>query len=154
PTLILLRERDEAKRRGPRQFILGRVAAAYQAFVSKVPDIEKENIVAQELVNNAIATLSEDELHDEFHRFVRYVKRHADLDADRSRVYVPLKEEIPEGPNWLAVENVMLGFFAAVSDFGRNPERSTRVDKAIDELARDLQAASPGTDLLGLKDYR
>jgi hypothetical protein len=154
PSLVLLRERDEANRRGARQFILGRVAAAYQAFVTRGPDIEKENVVAQELVTNAIATLSEDELHEEFHRFLKYLKRYSDLDAEFYRVYAPLKEEIPEGPNWLAVENVMLGFFAAVSDFSRSPDRAGRVDTAIEKLAKDLRAASPGTDLMGLKDYR
>lgn len=154
PTLVLHRERDEGKRRGARQFILGRVAAAYQAFVSKSPDIEKENIVAQELVTSAIASLSEDELHEAFNRFIKYLKKYSDLDADFYRVYAPLKEDIPEGPNWLAVENVLLGFFAAVTDFGRTPDRAARVDTAIEKLAKDLQAAAPGTDLLGLKDYR
>jgi hypothetical protein len=48
--LTIYVEKDEARRRKSRVYSLDRLAASYQAYVTKSPEINRENVVAQQLV--------------------------------------------------------------------------------------------------------
>jgi hypothetical protein len=150
PGIELYRERDETRRRGPRKFALDRVVSAYHAFFSKNPDVEKDNLVAQALIEENIFSLSDDALHKEFKHFLHYLNWYASLDDEVCRVYPTRDENLPTGANWFGSENVMTAFFAAAADFGKTEERENRIRDALTALLNSLKPAQPGDDVLGI----
>jgi hypothetical protein len=50
PGLEIYRERDQTRRRRSRKFALDRLASAYQSYITRSPEVSRENIVAQQIV--------------------------------------------------------------------------------------------------------
>lgn len=150
PGLELLRERDAARRTRSRKFPLDRVVAAYQSFLTGSPEIQKENVVAQQLLEQDILSDTEDNLSAKFDRFKEVLTKYAQIDDAICRVYDGTNKDLPTGTNWFGSENVMNSFFAAVADFGSSEDRLKRIDVAIGQLIATLNASQPGSDLMGL----
>jgi len=55
--------------------------------------------------------------------------------------------------SWLATENVIMAFFAAVAQFSSSETKSIRVDDAIESLLKSLKVAVEGDDVLGLETF-
>lgn len=153
PGLELYLDKDDARRTRARQFAMDRVATAYEAFISRIPDVDKENVVAKRLMNEQISTLSEDALDDDFKAFLHYLDWYAKLDDEIFRVYSNKGENFPAGPRWFGSENVLAAFFAAAADVGRDSDRQERVEKAITALFNNLLNATFPVDVLGLTDF-
>jgi hypothetical protein len=152
PFLELLTERDAGRRTRSRRYGLEKVVAAYQAFLLKSPEINKENVVAQRLIEEDVLSGNEQVLNNLFTQFTDYLLRYAELDDEVCRVYDGTHEpKIQTGAAWFGNENVMQGFFAAVADFASKPDRVARVEVAIGVLKANLGHANPGDDPLGFE---
>lgn len=154
PGLEIFVERDSTRRTRARKYPLDRVVTAYQSFLTKSPEVSRENIVAQSIVDESILESSEQELGEQFEAFTRYLARYAELDDHVCRIYAGGTATSPEsGVAWFGSENVMNSFFAAVADFGSTPDRIGRIDRAIDALYSALSSSDVGDDPLGLNTY-
>ena len=154
PGLEIYRETDATRRRGAKKLALDRVVSAYYAYSTRNPNVEKENIIARNLLEDGVTSLSQEVLYEGFEDFMGYLKLYVQLDDEICRLY-PLQDgSIPSGAGWFGSENVICGFFAAVSDFGTSPDRNSRISSAIEALVDGLRRASPGEDVVGLDVFR
>lgn len=156
PDLSIYTEKDQTRRRRPRKYALDRLASAYQSFLTRSPEVSKENIVAQQLVESEALDASEQQLTSQFNDFIRLLQRYSKLDDEICRLYDEQNEdqEIPTGANWFGSANVMQSFFAAYSQFVTSNKHSERAVAALDKLNADLETSGIGTDPLGLKALR
>ena len=174
PPLELYTERENKKRNKARKFSLGVVSSAYQAFLTRSAELHKDNVIANQLMEASALDASEEQLSQQFDDFSRYLGLYADLDDEITRIYkssrvaledVPTEEETAEGSrkprpiasgayaNWLATENVMLGFFAAVSLFSASQSKANRIDAALRALIDKARSSEEGDDPLGLSVF-
>lgn len=153
PSLEIYRERDQTRRRRSKKFALDRLASAYQSYITRSPEVSRENVVAQQIIEADAMDASEEELTTEFNSFLRLLARYCDLDDHVCRIYVQQDDEgdIPTGANWFGSENVLQSFFAANSQYAVSELQKTRSDKALDHLLSTLAASSQGDDPLGLR---
>jgi len=154
--LELYTENEETRRRRARKYALDRVATAYQSYLTRTPEITRENIVAQQLRAEEVLESSEDTLGEQFEQFVKYLSVYAQLDDEICRVYSVENpgRMLPTGMNWFGSENVMNSFFAAISDFGTSVDRNVRISNAIERLRFELTQVQPGEDPLGIEDLQ
>jgi hypothetical protein len=152
-SLEIYRERDQTRRRRSRKFALDRLASAYQSYITRSPEVSRENVVAQQIIEADAMDASEEELTTEFNSFLRLLARYCDLDDHVCRIYVQQDDEgdMPTGANWFGSENVLQSFFAANSQYAVSELQKTRSDKALDHLLSTLAASSQGDDPLGLR---
>jgi hypothetical protein len=151
PQLTLLTEREGTRRVRSRKYGLDKVATAYQAFLLKGPEVQKENVVAQRIVEEDVLGADEDSLNRTFTEFKKTLNDYAQLDDDVCRVYDGSEgAKGPKGTDWFGGENVMLGFFAAVADFASRPDRVDRANAALESLKSTLRTSQVGDDPLGL----
>jgi hypothetical protein len=153
PSLEIYRERDQTRRRRSRKFALDRLASAYQSYITRSPEVSRENVVAQQIIEADAMDASEEELTTEFNSFLRLLARYCDLDDHVCRIYVQQDDEgdMPTGANWFGSENVLQSFFAANSQYAVSELQKRRSDKALDHLLSTLAASSQGDDPLGLR---
>jgi len=150
--ISIMTERDLTRRTGPRKYSLDRVASAYHCFMTKSPEVNKENVVAKTLVEGDVLDSSEDELATVYEDFKSYFDFYAKLDDEVCRVYKGNAEkQIPTGATWFGSENVMNSFFASIAIFGRDEDRQKRIINALTRLYVTLENASEGDDVLGLE---
>lgn len=152
--LELFVERMGGRRNRPRKYALDKVVTAYQSYLSKSPEVKRENIVAQQLQEEEILASNEDELSEKLESFKKYLKMYAIIDDQICRVYSNAiddgERQIPSGIEWFGSENIMNSFFAAVAKI----EKHERTEKAINELIKSLEKSKPGEDPLGLEIHR
>lgn len=171
PGVEIYLERDNTRRSRAKKFAFHVVVSAYQAMITASPELQKDNIVANELMENSALEMGETTLSEQFDTFVETLKKYVLFDEEAYRVYsgvadpiavdaqvsvAPAKAEAV-GPaslaNWFATDNVMISFFAALAQFGTGEQRRKRVGAALERLATTLTAASDGTDPLGLVTF-
>ncbi len=149
--LELFQERDQARRSRAKKFALDRIVAAYQSFLTKSPEVQKENVVAQHLLEDDVLSDSEENLIEKYDQFKYYLACYSALDEEVCRIYDGDRDKgLPSGFQWFGSENVINAFFAAVADFGSIPERIERINNAIQKLGQVLKSAAIGSDPLGL----
>ncbi|AFY28443.1 hypothetical protein [Cyanobium gracile] len=150
--LEIYRERDQTRRRSPRKFALDRLAAAYQSYITRSPEVSRENIVAQQIVEANAMDASEEELTSEFNSFVQLLKRYCRLDDEVCRVYPERDDssEMPTGANWFGSDNVLQAFFSAYSQYVSGEIQKQRAEAALDKILQCLRRSSPEDDPLGL----
>ena len=150
--LELLTERDAGRRTRSRRYGLDKVVGAYQSFLLKSPEIQKENVVAQRLVEEDVLSGDEQSLNVLFNSFTQYLSHYAELDDQICRVYDGTHQpKVQKGTEWFGNENVMQAFFAAVADFTARLDRVPRVLQALATLKHLLRDANPGDDPLGFE---
>ncbi|WP_434167742.1 hypothetical protein [Peribacillus frigoritolerans] len=141
-------ERDEGRRDRPRKYSLDRLVTAYQSFMTKSPEVKRDNIVAAKMVEDEILDSDEESLDDNFKAFKRYLEVYADLDTEMNKIYKNGKA------NWFADENVMNSFFAALSDFGSiSDSRRKRIDTALNNLLNVIKNSESEEDPLALEKF-
>ncbi|MGL5256125.1 MAG: hypothetical protein ACRC76_03720 [Proteocatella sp.] len=153
PNLKIYAEREGTRRSRAGKYPLDRMATAYQSFLSKSPEIERENIIARQLVEDSVFDFDEDKLGRQFEEFTLYLKLLTDIDNEAYKIYTELYHSCNdnvEWPNWIAQENVINSFFAAIGDFGSNNNRVERIHKALGSLLRGMQE-NREDDPFGLK---
>ncbi|WNN76253.1 hypothetical protein RKS58_23660 [Lysinibacillus capsici] len=141
-------ERDTARRDKAKKFSLDRIVTAYQSFVTKSPEVKRDNIVASKMIEDDIMGNDEEELDSIFNEFKQYLIYYTLLDEAVSSVYKNGKA------NWLADENVMNSFFAAIADFSSiNPQRKQRTEIAIQSLITLINKSPEGSDPLAIEKF-
>lgn len=148
--LQIYTERDASRRNVAKKYPLDRIVTAYTSFLTKSAETKRENIIAQQLIESEIMDSSEEELNRTYNAFERYLAVYSHLDTEVYRVY----NEANGNKNWLATENVMNSFFAALSDFGSTPSRVDRINAALDNLLRTLRGSGADSDPLGLDRFK
>ncbi|MET3931854.1 hypothetical protein ABIE51_003741 [Lysobacter sp. OAE881] len=154
PGLGIYLEKDNTRRRKSRLYALDRLASSYQAYVTKSPEINRENIVAQQLVEAEVLDSSETELTDQFNGFVSLLETYAKIDDEVCRIYdeKDALTGVPTGASWLGSDNVMLSFFAAYSQFALGSEgHAERAAQALDALIQLLVSSDGASDPMGLQ---
>lgn len=152
PNLEIYSERDQTRRRRPRKFALDRLALAYKCYLTQTPEIQRENVVAQQLLEADILDSNESEIYRKFEMFLSYLTIYANIDDHICRVYETENNElgIPTGANWFGSENVINSFFAAISQYASNSDREIRLNSALNTLLKNVSAAEVNTDPLDL----
>jgi len=150
--LELYVERDETRRRTPRKYALDKVAVAFQAFLTQTPEIRRDNVVAQELIESDVLEASEEDFTESFDSFIRYLERYASLDDQMCRLYNSDREDrvFPSVVQLFGGDNIMSSFFAAVAQFRKNEDVAPRIERALDKLQRELEEAGNEQDPFAL----
>lgn len=173
----LMKESEQKRRTQPNRYPLSSIAASYHAFVSASHEADKENLVAQKLIDDDAFDSSERELTEKFTQYLEYLNKFYVLDqlcwakytnfdylglkkiAEENEELVPedrdkiisAYEVIRDSHVWLGNENVMLSFFSAVAQ-RININHKDRVDAAIEKLIEE--ASDPANiDPLGMVNY-
>lgn len=145
PGLEVFAERDEARRTRPKKYSLDRLSLAYYAYLTKSPEIDKDNLIAQQLQEDEILAEGEEKFGEKFDRFISLLKIFSLLDEKICEIYPDA------GLAWIGSENVMLTFFAAAANFETRPEGRQRIDDALAQLLLEFV---PGSDPMALEQYR
>lgn len=148
PAIEIITERDEQRRTRAEKYPLERLAISYYAFLTKSTEIDKENIIAQRLIEENILEGGEESLGEQFNKFTDYLKIFAALDREIFRAY-----DTSVG-TWFGSENVMIAFFSAISDFSINHAREERIITALEKLKSDLESSDEHSDILGYQNYQ
>lgn len=143
--LDLVTEKETFRRTRARRYGLDRAVSAYNAFLLKGTEIQKENVVAQRIVDEDMLSGDEDSLNTSLNEFKRYLKDYCELDDQVCRVYDGTLPEIPTGADWFGRENVMIAFFAAIADFASKPDRIERTAQALTSLKNTLTGTPAGS---------
>jgi hypothetical protein len=150
PDIEIFKEKESARRKKPRKYPLDRIATAYQSFITESPETQRQNVIAQKLVEEKVLNSTEEELGNQFDAFTNYLRIYADLDVEVSRIYIGnADKEIPNGLKWFGEESVINSFFAALALVSSN--NSARVQKALDTLLKLLKDHQEGDDPLALE---
>lgn len=168
PGLDIYTERENTRRTRAKKFALSAIVSAYQAFITGSAELQKGNVIAKELLDSNALDATEEEITGQFEDFTRWLTIYAGLDECVTRVYksaaVPLEQVPVEDPeptkspsihsgayaNWLSAENVIMAFFAAISQYGNSDPKKERVGEALKVLLAALNGAGEGDDPLGL----
>lgn len=138
-------ERDNRRRNYAKKYALDRLVTAYESFLTKTPEINRENIIAQQMLESDILDSNEEQLGNSFNQFQEYLRTYTEIDAVAYEIYDN------SWANWLAQENVMNSMFAAFSDFGTSDTRIQRIKTTLSALLRKLEEAEKGDDPFGLE---
>lgn len=146
--LEVFSERDDARRTRPGKYSLERLSLSYYSYITKSPEIDKENIVAQQLQEDEILSEGEEKFGEKFDRFAELLKLYLELDT---KVFVEYRGD---GLTWIGSENVMLSFFSAAANFDARADGSSRVNAAIELLLEVLEQPVEVQDPLALEVLR
>lgn len=138
--LELLPEVEGARRTRARRYSLDKVSSGYHAYLLKSPEVDKQNVVAQRLSEQAVLQQDVEQFGVQFGEFVEFFKLYCELDDA-----VESTQAAGNGPtatNWLGNENTLNAFFAAVADFGSTPARKERIKIALRTLIGSVTRSS------------
>jgi hypothetical protein len=148
--LILLEEKNEETRSKAKEFPFERLVTSYKSYLTKSPEVDKDNIVAERMIESDMLDSDEEFLSESFFKFTSILEKYCDLDEHIFRIYNGTDKA--KYRNWLADANVIQSFFAAAKSFSSNDKREAIVSVAIDKLFFDLRTKVKGDDALNLKD--
>lgn len=170
-------ERDVQRRTASNKYSLGNIASAYQAYMTKTTELDKANIVAQELSRENIMDSPEEELTARFNEFISLFKIVKEIDGlawsyycssfddDRYNILKGIEPDVldeddlaeyddlralKKAHSWLGNENVMLALFCAISIYKGTPKED-RVLTAFNRLKDRL--SNNDNDPLGITKY-
>lgn len=151
--LELIREKDSMNRTKAKKFAFDRVVNAYYCFLTKTPEIDRDNLVVKKMNEDDILSSTETELNDNYQNFRHFLSLYSELDFEFFRIYQH-HETLSSFKNWLAEENTMRSFFAAVAKFNIDAKRHDRVVSAIKELLKTLKASNPNDDIFDFETFK
>lgn len=147
PGLEIFTERDESRRSRSKKYPLDRISLAYYAFITKSPEVNKDNIVAQQLQEDEVLSQGVESFGEKFERFSETFSRLANIDQLAEDKYGR------RGVSWIGSENFLLGFFAAAANADSRHNGPQLVSESLDALAVSLNDPS-NQDPLGLDTYQ
>lgn len=148
PSLEVFSERDDARRTRPGKYSLERLSLSYYSYITKSPEIDKENIIAQQLQEDEILSEGEEKFGEKFDRFAELLRSFIEIDTKVSETYPA------DGLAWIGSENVMLSFFSAAANFDARADGMERVNASLRELIKLLTAPLSDPDPLALEILR
>lgn len=146
PGLEIFTERDESRRTRAKKYSLDRISLAYYAFITNSHEVNKDNIVAQQLQEDEVLAQGVDGFGERFERFSAIFEKLAHVDQLTEAKYP--REVIA----WTGSENFLLGFFAAASNADSRINGSELIDAAMTSLAASYDDQSVN-DPLGYTVY-
>jgi len=146
-------ERDGTIRSHSKKFSFDRIVNAYYSFLTKSPEIERENLVVKKMNEDDILSSKEDELNDTYISFIKYLNFYCVIDVEFYKIY-SIHPELNTFKNWLAEENTMKSFFAAVGKYASEEKKIQRTDNALANLIEDLKLIHGQGDPLYLEEYK
>ncbi|VVM60149.1 hypothetical protein PS683_01249 [Pseudomonas fluorescens] len=145
--LELVPEVDGGRRTRARRYSLDKVSSGYHAYLLKSPEVDKQNVVAQRLSEQAVLQQDVEQFGVQFIEFVEFFRLYCELDDAVESTQVP--NGSPTATNWLGNENTLNAFFAAVADFGSTPSRKERIKTALRDLTVSIRE-SGSEETMGL----
>ncbi len=85
--LILLEEKDEAKRSKAKEFPFERLVTAYKSYLTKSPEVDKDNIVAERMIESDMLDSDEEFLSDSLSTLRDILKKYCLIDEHVFRIY-------------------------------------------------------------------
>lgn len=150
--LKLIVERDEEKRTDAGQFPFDRIVGAFYSYITKSALVKRENIVIQELNELDVLSYEEDELNMFFEEFLYFLNIYYEMDRYIYKLYSDFQKIKVRSPkNWLIEDITMSSFFAAISQFGTDEKRITRIKDTLKGFVNKLGQANFEDDVLDLK---
>lgn len=149
PNLNIYVEKDNMVRSQAMKFSFDRIVNAYYSFLTKSPEIKRDNLIVQKLNEDDILSSNESELNSNYNYFIGYLKKYCALDSNIYNIYSKSTDS-SSFKNWLADENTLKGFFAAVGRYSGDEKKIERVNKALDKL---IKISAEGTDSLHLNVF-
>ncbi|MGE6468591.1 hypothetical protein [Serratia proteamaculans] len=150
----IIKEKDSKRRTQVKKYHLSSIVASYNAFITSSHETDKENLVAQRLIDDGAFDLSEDELTSQFEDYMNYLNKFIRLDEKCWNIYTENKVDeygepidLGDSQNWLGSENAMVSIFSAIAQF-LNTDKKSRVDEAFDKLFDSIESGDE--DPLGL----
>lgn len=138
--LELVPEADGGRRTRARRYSLDKVSSGYHAYLLKSPEVDKQNVVAQRLSEQAVLQQDVEQFGVQFGEFVEFFRLYCELDDAVESTQA--SGEGPSATNWLGNENTLNAFFAAVADFGSTPARKDRIKAALRNLTTKIRSSS------------
>ncbi|WP_033577580.1 hypothetical protein [Dickeya chrysanthemi] len=154
-------ERDQQRRTQSNKYSLGVIASSYQAFLMETTEIDKDDVIARNLIQDNVMDAEESEHTRKFEDFLFYFKEIKEIDSlawsyyetkyDSSRLTHLLSlpkderddpeinkeisdlESFKSAKSWLGSENTMLGLFCSISQFIKTG-RKERVSEGLKKL--------------------
>lgn len=152
PGLIMYNERDKKTRNDAMMFPFDRIVSGYHSFLNESPEINKGKLISEKLDAGNVITDHELMILERYTEYTDYLSKYLNLDREAYRVYEKFKE-VSGAKNWLADENVVNSFFAAIGILSDEPIFKSRINNAIDKTIVDLKKAKPGDDPFSLKEF-
>lgn len=152
PGLELYSEREKKVRDSSKKFPFDRIVTGYHSFLNESPEVDKGKLIVGKLDSGNLISEQEIAILDRYGDYVEYLSSYLKLDAEAYRVYSKFKE-FSAAKNWLAEENVINSFFAAVGILYDEPILRKRTNSAIKKLVTDLKKAKIGDDPFALKEF-
>lgn len=153
----IIKEKDSKRRTQVKKYHLSSIVASYNAFITASHETDKENLVAQKLIDDGAFDSSEDELTAQFEDYMFYLNQFIKLDEKCWNIYTGNQTdengeeiELGDSQNWLGSENVMVSIFSAISQFLKT-DKKTRVDEAFSKLFETIEKGE--LDPLGLNIF-
>lgn len=152
PGLIMYNERDNKVRLNAKMFPFNRIVTGYESYLNQSPEVDKGKLISERLNTGKVITDTDLEILQGYNEYTKYLTDYLLIDDGAYKVYENFKE-FSGAKNWLADENVVNSFFAAVGVLIEEPIFKERINKAIIKMKKDLNDAKPGDDPFALKDY-
>lgn len=151
--LELYLEKDGQIRSKAKKFAFDRVVNSYYSYLTRSPEIDRDNLVVKKLNEDDILSSTEKELNENYTSFKKYLQKYCEIDSEVYRIYQG-NESLGNFKNWLSEENTMKAFFAAVSKFKIDDKREARMDDALEKLLVILREGKGNEDILGLEIFK
>ncbi|WP_339780773.1 hypothetical protein [uncultured Thalassospira sp.] len=163
----LVKEKDLRRRRRAGIFSFEVIVSGYQAFVSGSTELNKDNLISQQLQVDSSLDQDEEYINLQFDDFVEYLKFYKELDKEVFRVYPDLNQE-REGQeersttvaqHWMTNENTCISFFASIAQFAPYDGTSIseikrkRIAAGLSKLVEKLRETEVGADPLDLEAF-
>ncbi len=126
PGLEMYNEREKKVRDGAKKFPFERIVTGYHSFLNESPEIDKIKIIGEKLDTGKIITDQELVILTKYDDYTKYLTEYLKIDSEAFRIYSKFTE-FPGAKNWLADENVVNSFFAAVGLLYDIPEFKKRM---------------------------
>ncbi|MFK7699341.1 hypothetical protein [Pseudomonas caspiana] len=155
PGIEIISEKDAKRRTQANKYSLSNIASSYHAFITAQHETEKENLVAQRLIDEDAFDSTEQELTEQFEDYLTYLRifckldelcwiRYSQLDLDSifegedDSESIFKRRSYEEAFTWLGSENVMLAFFGATAQYLNSGKRD-RINSALASLIKDAE---------------
>lgn len=148
--LELLVENEEQNRKRAKQFPFERLVTSYKCYLTGSPEVDKDSLVAEKMLEEKILSESEEFLSETFISFRSFLGKYCNLDEELFRICNGT--DLNSFRNWFAEANVINSVFAAIKKLG--PQRAARAHTAMDQLLNKLRETPGGVDVLNLQDYK
>ena len=146
-------EKESTIRSHAMKFPFDRIVNAYYSFITKSPEIERDNLVVKKMNEDEVLSSKESELNEIYNSFIKYLKFYCQIDTEFYRIYSN-HSELSNYKNWLADENTLKSFFAAVGKNTSDIKKSDRVNKSLERLIIELKHADSNKDPMYLGVFK